>query len=338
MITVKDIAAYTGVSATTVSNVINGRDGRVSAETIEKIKAAIAELGYVPNMSAKSLVSRQSKVIGFINHTITYKNANFMEDPFTAKFIGILEKELRENGYYLMLRTVETPEEFEAFIRTWAIDGLFLSGIFEDSFYEAIKPSLEKYPTVLVDSFVHSPNICNVGLEDFRGGYLSTKYLLDRGHKRIAFASFHIKDGGVLMERYLGYKSALTEYGIQFDDSLIFECGTDKEHLMHVIHSVKEDDSITALVTASDFLAANLMSLMYQNGITVPDDISVMGFDNLNICNITCPPLSTVHQDMDQKGKTAVDFMLNLLAGSELSEHEVYLPVSIVERSSVRDA
>lgn len=338
MITVKDIAAATGVSATTVSNVINGRDGRVSQETIAKINAAIEELGYVPNMSAKSLVSRQSKVIGFINHTIIHKNSNFMEDPFTAKFVGILERELRENGYYLMLRTVETPEEFNAFIRTWAIDGLFLSGIFEDSFYEAIKPSLEKYPTVLVDSFVHSPKICNVGLEDFRGGYLSTQYLINRGHKRIAFASFHIKDGGVLMERYLGYKAALTESAIAFDESIIFECGTDKEHLMHVVRAVENDPSITAIVTASDFMAANLMSLMYQSGISIPDDISIMGFDDLNICNITCPPLSTIHQDMELKGKTAVDYMLELLSGNTPEQTDTYLPVSVVERSSVKDA
>ena len=115
MVTIKDIASATGVSATTVSNVINGKTGRVSAETVAKINKAIDDLGYVPNMSARSLVSRSSKVIGFVNHIVTNKDSNFMEDPFLSRFIGILEQVLRENGYFLMLRTVETPEQFKAF-------------------------------------------------------------------------------------------------------------------------------------------------------------------------------------------------------------------------------
>ena len=124
MVTIKDIASVAGVSATTVSNVINGKQGRVSEQTIQKINKAIDELGYVPNMSARSLVSNSSKVIGFINHVVTDKDSNFMEDPFLSKFIGILERVLRENGYYLMLRTVDTPEQFKAFLRNWHIDGL----------------------------------------------------------------------------------------------------------------------------------------------------------------------------------------------------------------------
>ena len=127
MVTIKDIASATGVSATTVSNVINGKTGRVSAETVAKINKAIDDLGYVPNMSARSLVSRSSKVIGFVNHIVTNKDSNFMEDPFLSRFIGILEQVLRENGYFLMLRTVETPEQFKAFLKTWDLDGLQVS-------------------------------------------------------------------------------------------------------------------------------------------------------------------------------------------------------------------
>lgn len=336
MVTIKDIAAETGVSATTVSNVINGKAGRVSAETIDKINNAIEKLGYVPNMSAKSLVLGSSKVIGFINHTLTLKGSNFLEDPFLAKLIGIFEQELRDNGYYLMLRTVETPEEFNTFIRSWDIAGLFLSGIFNDDFYKAIRPTLEKYPTVLVDSFVHSDKICNVGLEDFKGSYMSTRYLIDHGHRRIAFASYHIKDGGVLMERYLGYKAALTDAHIVFDPNLVFECGNDDEHLKPVVERIKKSPEITGLVTASDFLAANLMSRMNAVGISIPQDISVMGFDDLNLCEITYPPLTTVHQDTEGKGRTAVEKMMTLLSGARPSVMEQYLPVSITERKSVR--
>jgi len=336
MVTIKDIAAATGVSATTVSNVVNGKAGRVSAQTIEKINTAIKELGYVPNMSAKTLVSKSSKVIGFINHVLTYKDSNFMEDPFLSKFIGILEQVLREHGYFLMLRTVETPEEFDAFLRTWNLDGLFLTGIFKDDFFDAISARSKNLPTVLVDSYVHQKNICNVGLDDFGGSKQSTQYLIEKGHRNIAFASLHIKDGGVLMERFLGYKAALTEAGIPFDESLVFECGNDLETTKHVAQTLKSHPEITGLVTSADFLAGNIISNFHKVGIRVPEDISIVGFDNLNICNIINPPLTTVHQDMDLKGRMAVKFMLELLEQGMPNPNEIILPTQIVERESVK--
>lgn len=336
MVTIKDIAAATGVSATTVSNVINGKAGRVSAQTIEKINTAIKELGYVPNMSAKSLVSGSSKVIGFVNHVLTYKDSNFMEDPFLSKFIGILEQVLREHGYFLMLRTVETPEEFHDFLRNWNLDGLFLAGIFKDNFFDAISSHANHIPTVLVDSYVYKDNICNVGLDDFGGSKMSTKYLIDKGHRKIAFATLHIKDGGVLMERYLGYKAALTEAGIPFDESLVFECGMDLDTTRHVAEALKERPDVTGLVTTADFLAGNIMTNFHKYGIRIPEDVSVVGFDDLNICNITSPRLTTVRQDMDLKGRTAVNFMLELLEHKFPNPSEILLPTSIVERESVR--
>jgi LacI family transcriptional regulator len=138
MVTIRDIAQATGVSATTVSNVIHGRNKRVSAETIQSINDAIKELGYVPNMSARSLVSSSSKVIGFVNHVITRTDTNMMDDPFHSAAIGAIETALRENGYYLMLRTVETAEELVAFLQNWNMDGLFFTGIFKDKFFDSV--------------------------------------------------------------------------------------------------------------------------------------------------------------------------------------------------------
>ena len=334
MVTIKDIAQAVGVSATTVSNVINGKSGRVSAETVTKINTAIDELGYVPNMSARSLVSKSSKVIGFINHVLTDKGANFMEDPFLSKFIGILEHVLRENGYYLMIRTVETSEQLEAFLHTWDIDGLFLAGIFKDDFFDEI--TTLNIPIVLVDSYVHHKNICNVGLDDFGGSSLATKYLIQNGHKKIAFASLHIKDGGVLMERFLGYKYALTKAGIPFDDSLVFECSMDLKGTRNFAKFLAKHSDITGVVTTADYLAGNIIANLHRLGVHVPDDISIIGFDDLNICNIIEPPLTSVHQDMDLKGRIAVDFMLQLLEHKTPNPYEISLQTTITERNSVK--
>ena len=202
MATIKDIAAYTGVSPTTVSNVIHDRSGRVSEETVQKIQDAIEKLGYVPNMSARALVSSSSKVIALSNHINTQKDSNFMDDPFQASLIGIIESALREHGYYLMVRTVDTADELLAFLRNWNVDGLFVTGIFRDSFFDTL--STLDLPMVFIDSYVKHPNFYNVGLEDFNGSFMATSHLIENGHKKIAFTSPSIRDGGVLQERFLG--------------------------------------------------------------------------------------------------------------------------------------
>ncbi len=260
MVTIRDIAAATGVSATTVSNVIHGKSSRVSAETIQKINTAIKELGYVPNMSARSLVSNSSKVIGFVNHVITHENTNFMDDPFHSAAIGAIETALRENGYYLMLRTVETAEELVTFLQTWNVDGLFFTGIFKDKFYDSLKGFC--IPVVLIDSYVKNPEYCNVGLEDFNGSYNATKYLLENGHRKIGFASPSIKDGGVLQERFLGYKAALAEYKIPFSKELVFVSEMDMDSCDKLSNDIarhhKKD--MTGLVVSADIMAARLMT------------------------------------------------------------------------------
>lgn len=333
MSTIKDIAFYTGVSCTTVSNVIHGKTGRVSAETIEKIQDAIVQLGYVPNMSARALVSSSSKVIGLINHVITRKDSNFMEDPFQASFVGIIEAALREHGYYLMVRTVETADELLAFLQNWNVDGLFFTGIFKDQFFDTLAHL--NVPIVFIDSYVHHPNFCNVGLEDFRGSFDATKYLISCGHKRISFASPSIKDGGVLQERFLGYKAALTEAGIPFSKDIIFEYEMDFESCDALSEELLSHPDITGLVVTADIMAAGIMAGLRQRGIRVPEDISVIGFDDIIISKMITPKLTTIHQDMALKGKYAIDFMLKRLAGETLEQTEIVLPTQLIERESV---
>ena len=334
MATIKDIAQVTGVSATTVSNVINGKAGRVSAETIQKIEDAIEKLGYVPNMSARSLVSNSSKVIGMINHILTRDHTNPMEDPFQSSFIGTIEQRLRENGYYLMLRTVETSEELLAFLRNWNVDGLFFTGIFKDRFFDIL--STLTIPIVFVDSYVHHPNFCNIGLEDFKGSYTATKHLIEHGHKRIAFASPTILDGGVLQERFLGYKAALTEFGIPVDKQLVFEEEMDLNSCMALSHELVKVPNVTGLVVTADVMAAGIMAGLHQQNVKVPDDISIVGFDDISLCKMVTPNLTTIHQDIPLKGKLAVDSMLLRLEGKTPDQTEIILPTHLVERQSVR--
>lgn len=334
MVTIRDIAKATGVSATTVSNVIHGRANRVSAETIQNINNAIKELGYVPNMSARSLVSNSSKVIGFVNHVMIRDNTNFMEDPFHSAAIGAIEAALRENGYYLMLRTVENSEELVTFLQNWNVDGLFFTGIFRDKFFDSLQGL--NIPVVFIDSYVRIPQFCNVGLEDFTGSYNATHYLIEKGHRRIAFASPNIKDGGVLQERFLGYKAALAEASIPFDKSLIFQQEMDIASCKIVSNEIVKHPDITGLVVSADLMAAGIMAGLKENGLSVPDDISIVGFDDISLAQLVSPPLTTIRQDMNLKGRLAVDFMLQLLNGTPLDTTEVILPTKLIERGTVK--
>lgn len=335
MATIKDIAAYTGVSPTTVSNVIHGRSGRVSEETVRKIQDAIEKLEYVPNMSARSLVSSSSKVIALINHINTREDSNFMDDPFQASLIGIIESTLRENGYYLMVRTVDTADELLAFLRNWNVDGLFVTGIFRDSFFDTL--STLDLPMVFIDSYVKHPNFYNVGLEDFNGSFLATSHLIENGHRKIAFTSPSIRDGGVLQERFLGYKAALTQNGIAFDKHLVFEYEMDLPSCKELAKQLAVIPDLTGVVVSADIMAAGIMAGLRDLGVRVPDDLSIVGFDDLVFSQMITPPLTTIHQNMPLKGQTAVDFMLQKLEGRTPLQTEVILPTYLVKRQSVKD-
>ncbi len=334
MVTIRDIAQATGVSATTVSNVIHGRAGRVSAETIQNINNAIKQLGYVPNMSARSLVSSSSKVIGFVNHVITREDTNFMDDPFHSAVIGAIESALRENGYYLMLRTVETSEELATFIQNWNMDGLFFTGIFKDKFFDSI--SGLHIPVVLIDSYLRVPEFCNVGLEDFTGSYNATRHLIEKGHRRIGFASPNIKDGGVLQERFLGYKSALAEASIPFDKNLVFQHEMDIASCKAASDEIIKHPDLTGLIVSADIMAAGIMAGLKSHGVRIPEDISIVGFDDIAVAKLVSPALTTIRQDMNLKGRLAVDFMLQLLSGKPLETTEITLPTRLIERDSVK--
>ncbi len=334
MATIKDIAKEAGVSYTTVSNVIHGKSSRVSPETINKINEIIKRLDYTPNMSARALVSNSSKVVGMINHLVPKASGSFVEDPFHSAFIGSIEQVLRENGYYLMLRTVEDSNDLVAFLKNWNVDGMFFTGMFEDEFFQTLKAV--NIPIVLIDSYIDYPNVQNVGLEDYKGGYIATKYLIDKGHKEIIFASPVIHPRGVVSERLKGYKQALYDHGLQFKPEYVFEHEITVDKGIALGKRLSRINGITAVFATADILAAGIMAGLQESGLHVPDDISVVGFDDISLCRLTTPALTTVHQDAAEKGRIAVEFMMKRLEGLPILEREVILPVSLAKRNSVK--
>lgn len=335
MVTIEDIAREAGVSATTVSNVIHGRTNRVSAYTVELINEIIRERGYVPNLSARAMKTRSSKVVALINHLESRDQQKFMSDPFFSDLTGAVEKALRERGYFLMIRALSEPEELTAFLQNWNVEGLFMPGLFEDEpFYETLRAL--KLPVVLTDSYLSDlGSMVNIGLEDFEGARTAVDYLAKQGHKRIIFAGPSVKPGGVVEQRLWGYRRALAQNGIEYDPELVFECEFSTTKMMELGASLADRTDITAVFATADMLAAGIMSGLQQAGRMVPRDISVMGFDDINWARMTMPMLTTVHQDAEAKGRIAAQCMINLLEGSAIPIQNLALPVRLVIRDSV---
>lgn len=333
-VTIKDIAKRVGVSVTTVSNVINGKQSKVSDDTIQKIEQVIKELNYIPNLSARSLVNNKSKLIGvIIPQTEDYKQL-LLENPFYSEIVSGIESKTREHGYYIILSGLDKGISYlDIFVR-WNLDGAIIMGIYQEKFYEELKQF--KVPITLVDSYINDNYFYKVGIDDEYGGYLATKYLIDCGHRNISLITGSIKKDGVTEKRFLGYKKALKEANIFYNPEYVFEQSVSYEYGIEAgkIIGSKPND-ITAVFATADLLGAGVISGLKEAGKDVPKDISVMGFDDNFISKMIVPSLTTVRQNIRYKGAVAANQIINAIEGEDDIEKEVLLPLGIVERQSV---
>lgn len=338
MITIKEIAEKLGMSTTTVSNVIHKKTGEVSDATVAKVEEALKKYNYVPNISARNLAQNESKIIGVAMRIREDKYDNALSDPFTGELIGGIEKSLRYSGYYMMIYISDQIEDLVQHLALWNADGLLLLGILGEE-WKQIKAHYKK-PTVFIDSyFDHTINqLVNVGLQDQKGSYEITKYLISCGHRKIAYMADNCI--GVDKERFKGFHQALDEAGIKFNQEQDFmlhapEKSKRKESLGRICERCR-DYNYTAIFCVSDYYAVSLMNEMSDRGIRVPEDISVVGFDDNFYARSHRPALTTVHQDPEQKGELAVKQLIRMIKGEELEENRILLPTEIKVRDSVK--
>ena len=220
-------------------------------------------------------------------------------------------------------------------IHSWRLSGLIMTGLFQDSFFDAVAKL--GIPVVLIDSYVDDPNICCVGLEDEKGGYLATKHLLENGHRVIAFASPPISPAGVIELRLQGYRRALAEYVVPYDPALVFTQEISVQEGKKLGHQLSTLPEITGIFASADILAAGIMSGLHECGVSVPRDKSIVGFDDHYISQLAIPGLTTIHQDSEKKGTLATEMILAQLRKEEIAQKKVILPVHLVERGSVRN-
>ncbi|NLE69309.1 MAG: LacI family transcriptional regulator [Clostridiales bacterium] len=334
MPTISDIARLAGVTATTVSNVINGNHKRVSPQTVARIQAIIQREGYVPSMAARSLKTNASKIIGVFNLIVPEESGGSFQDPFHSALLTGIELELRRSDYFMMVRTVYTAEELLEFLSNWNIDALILTGILNQDFYEQLKT--QPAPFLLVDSEVHDESRMQVHLKDREGGLMATRHLISLGHERILFCGPAPMEEGVIKERLMGYRQALQEAGLPFVQERLLLSPMGIREAADLGRALALRDDFTAIFATADVLAAGIMAGLQNAGRRIPEDISVIGFDDLPVAQLTVPQLTTIRQDVVQRGRAAVRMLLSSLAGKK--PDNITFPVELVQRGSTGPA
>ena len=319
----------------TVSNVINGKNKRVSAKTIEKVNAIIEEYGYIPNLSARSLTNKTSNIVGIIlSFYESEKDDNFLENPYISTMIGTIERELRSNGYYTMVRSISRESDITLLLKNWNVDGIIF---LYPGFQKYMKQFLDtaSIPVAIFDSALDDPELINICSDDVKGLYLSTKYMINHGHTHIAFVA-DFKGNHILTKRLDGYRKALEESLIPFRPEYILHYSPSYEGGLTAGKKIASMRNITAVVTTADICAIGIIEGARLSGLRVPADLSVIGYDNSRLCQFTFPKLTSISQDIPQKALLATKLLLEKISTGKTEEPcHITMDVDIVERQSV---
>ena len=340
MVTIKQIAERAGVSTATVSNVIHGKFKHVSADTVKRIQWLIDDMGYVRDAGRQVLSRQHSTLVATIlRYQIGFENS-VLADPFYGIVTGTIEEELRKRGCYMMLFASSDMDEIIRMLMTWDVDGIL-----------AVSPSIEECkkiqnligkPMVSIDASGTDgvlPEIPDVGLEDEKGGHLMVWHLLELGYETIYVAG--TSNNGIDRRRWLGAREVCSTPLFQEGRKKLefLELGTDRqqreERYEQVLHQLPFRKK-TAFFFMSDTLAMEAVSYWAERGVQVPKDFGVCGFDNsVNAVHFSIPPLTTISQDMQMKGRVAVEELVCAIRDPDYVPKSHRLPVALVSRQSV---
>ena len=340
MVTIKQIAERAGVSTATVSNVIHGKSKKASAETVQRIRELIDEMGYVQEKGQQISRDRDSKLVAVIIHYHHGFNDTVLADPFYGIITGSIEEELRQRGCYMMLYAAPDVDDIFKMLMTWDVDGIIAVSLSMDD-CKKIHNLIGK-PMVSIDAYGddnESSSVPDVGLDDEEGGYLMVRHLLGLGYENIFMAG--VSNYGIDRRRWLGAQ--------QLRETSFFQGEKKKLDFIELGSTRKERESRylgvarqipfkkkTAFFFTSDSLAMEAISYWIQRGIRIPQDIGVAGFDNsINAVSFSIPRLTTINQNMPMKARVAVEELVTSLQDPSYQARSHTLPVSLVIRQSV---
>jgi LacI family transcriptional regulator len=328
-VTIRDVAAHAGVSVATVSKVINGRYG-VSAATYARVQTVIKEMGYEASLVAQSLRNHRTNVIGILVADL---------EPFSTELLKGAARALRDSGFELVVysaggRTsdrVGWERRYLSRLSGTLIDGAVLvTPTVVDVRYSA--------PIVAVDPHTGPSGLPTIDSDNLRGARLATEHLLGLGHRRIAMLTGR-PDLQSAHLREQGYREALAAAGIPVEDELLREGAYDpavSAAAARLLLSGPRRPS--AVFAANDQSAIATVEVAAEMGLRVPEELSVVGFDNVPDSALCSPPLTTVNQPIQEMGQRAVTMLIRLIRGEPVEQTHVTLDTSLVVRQSTRPA
>jgi LacI family transcriptional regulator len=326
--TIYDVAREAGVSYTTVSRALSGYEF-VKPSTREKVLQAAEKLGYVPNQQARSLAGGRSNLIGVLVPALS--------NSYISEILRGIDEELAKSNYNLILYTTHRhhgkESTYAAKIMNGAAEGLLLVvPLISTSYLDALRQ--QDFPYVLIDQSDETEKSLVVSGTNCKGAYEATRYLIELGHRRIGFIS-GLAGLNSTAERLKGYKAALRDHGIPLRDELIAE-GSFRESGGYAAAQklLTLTETPTAIFAANDLSAFGAIEAVRQRGWRIPEDMSVIGFDDIPQASNVYPKLTTVHQPLAQMGREAVSLLLERIEDPTQGMCQAILETQLILRDS----
>lgn len=327
MATLKDIARITGVSISTVSKVLNGK-GRVSEKKKKEILKVAKSLGYTPNYHARSM-ARKTKIltIGLVVPDII--------NPFFARLTRGVQEACGEDVLIVLMDSFRNLEREERLIRNARFLGISGTIIGNSRVNDDLVLEISQYmPLVVFDKYYDMENVVSIVLDNNYGAYMATKHLIENGCRNIVHLG-GTQELFVSLERARGYKKAMEESGLE---PRVFPIGYNEkagyEAMKHLLNSGVKIDGVFCM---NDLVAIGAIRAIKEHNLKIPEDIAVVGFDNdKELCEIIDPPLSSVHQPVEEMGKVAAKLLMELLNGNTAIKRYVFTPSLVIRESSLR--
>lgn len=324
---IADIAEELGLSTATVSNVIHGKTKKISDETVKRVQELLEKRRYIPSMAGILLAQNSSKIIGVVLNDHPKYEKHALEDPYIASAVNALAREIDREGYFLMLKVTSDWNEIPKFASMWNMEGMILTGFCEQD-YSKLREQMH-IPLVIYDGcFEGNTRAVNIEADHFGGGVQAGTYLKEMGHRDVLC----ISDNMVSMDqqRFLGLKSVFPNA-----ERMLIPMEAEKRYGFYE-KNLTEILKYTAVFAVSDFYAMDFISFLKTAGYSVPEDISVIGFDDVRESGRFDPPLTTIHQNSSQRAVLAMELIKKLKDGV-CEETSIKIPVSVVKRKSVKN-
>ena len=332
-VTIADIAKKAKVSKMTVSRVLNEKD-HVAKSTIEKVNKVIEEFGYQPNLLARSLASKRTMFLGIIIPKIEHM---FM-DNYIAQIISGVTDISMQNKYRIILCPVDpwserNGKEYLNLARGRMLDGMIL---LKTKFNDVNIPILAEsgFPFVLVNHKKYSQNVNFVDSRNIKGAKMAMEYLYKKGHRKIAFVAGSLDETNA-KDRLKGYEEAIKEFDLEYRNDWVVNGDFDKEKAYQEAEKLlKHREKPTAIFCSDDYMAIGVIDRLKEFGLSVPDDMAVMGFDDIEIGAYIKPSLTTIRQPIYELGKTAAEVLLKIMNREQKTPVHKLLNVELIERES----